>query len=96
MNNATTINIFDCGCVLGRPKEQSCRSYGTRWRVYCSTTPDGRFKKILLKCRDCGRLRHFVLTENNPVLIQYGKIETIDEEALNDEQYTKKFSSGTT
>jgi len=71
-----TISIYDCGCVPSRPKEQSCRTYGTRWRVYTT------IGKIVLKCRDCGRVRHFLLKgNNNPVLIQYGEKEVEGEEA---------------
>lgn len=73
----TRIQIFDCGCCVSRPKEQSCTSYGTRWRVYISTDKTGKILKILLKCRDCGRLRHFALGPNNPVLIQYQDKEMV-------------------
>jgi len=67
----STITIYDCGCVTHRPKEQSCKTYGTRWRVYMTVDKQGNILKMLLKCRDCGRLRHFLLSANNPVLIQY-------------------------
>jgi hypothetical protein len=63
------IMIFDCGCVPSRPQEESCHSYGTRWRAYVTKG------KILLKCRDCGRIRHFVVTSTSPVLIQYSARE---------------------
>jgi hypothetical protein len=36
--------------------------------------------KIMLRCRDCGRIRHFNLTGINPVVIQYTKKELGDEE----------------
>lgn len=73
-----TVSIYDCGCVITRPKEQSCRSYGTRWRVYIAINKGDVAGKIMLKCRDCGRMRHFVLTGVNPVMIQYQKLEEID------------------
>lgn len=78
----TTINIYDCGCVSSRPKEQSCRAYGTRWRVYTSIGKDGNAVKIILRCRDCGRIRHFTLTGLNPVLIQYSKGEDTNDEEI--------------
>lgn len=73
---SSTITIFDCGCVPSRPKEPTCKSYGTRWRAYITAN------KILLKCRDCGRIRHFILSGNNPVIIQYGD----KEELTNDDE----------
>lgn len=75
---STHIEIFDCGCVINRPKEASCKSYGTRFRIYTSINKDGVAIKLLLKCRDCGRMRHFVLQGNNPVLIQYLGKDLID------------------
>ena len=80
MNNTSKIEIYDCGCVVTRPKEQSCRSFGTRWRAYTSLSKDGSIAKLLLKCRDCGRLRHFVLTGKNPAMIQYMDKEEGDEQ----------------
>lgn len=72
-NMPTRISIFDCGCVPSRPKEQTCNSYGTRWRAYLTLNNEGNAIKVLLKCRDCGRIRHFALLGvNNPILIQYG------------------------
>lgn len=71
-----TINIFDCGCVETRPKEQSCRSYGSRWRVYIAIDKNTVPVKLILRCRDCGKVRHFILSGQNPALIQYtGKQE---------------------
>jgi uncharacterized protein CbrC (UPF0167 family) len=73
-----TKKIYDCGCT-SRPQEQSCKTYGTRWRVLVALDFDGNATKLLLRCRDCGNTRHFnLLGRNNPVLIQYGNKE--DEE----------------
>lgn len=47
------IIIFDCGCVPSRPKEQSCNTYGTRWRAYITPT------MVMLRCRDCGKRYNF-------------------------------------
>ena len=77
-----TIQIYDCGCVITRPKEASCKTYGTRWRVYVTGL------KILLKCRDCGRLRHFVLKVDSPVLVQYTEKE--EEINMEDEENVNK------
>ena len=74
----THIEIYDCGCVVSRPKESSCKSYGTRWRIYVAVTKDEVAAKLLLKCRDCGRMRHFVLSGNNPAIVQFGPKEEID------------------
>jgi hypothetical protein len=73
----TKIEIYDCGCVTSRPKEESCRSFGTRWRLYLSLNPSGGAIKIICKCRDCGRVRHFELdkSKQNPTLIQYQEVE---------------------
>lgn len=60
-----TIQIYDCGCVPSRPKEQSCRSYGTRWRVYMTA------KSMKLRCLDCNRLRSFDLIPMGPQTIRY-------------------------
>lgn len=76
------IIIYDCGCVPTRPKEQSCRSFGTRWRIYTSLDQNGMAIKLILRCRDCGRIRHFVLSGKNPVLIQYSKLESEDKDEL--------------
>ena len=71
-----TINIYDCGCVVSRPRTATCNTYGTRWRVYTTMGMSSTLLKIVLKCRDCGRVRHFVLAgTNNPVMIQYGQVE---------------------
>jgi len=74
--------IFDCGCCEARPKEQSCKAYGTRWRNYISINEQGIPLKILMKCRDCGRMRHFDLNgKTNPSIIQYmGKEEDMEME----------------
>jgi hypothetical protein len=45
--------IYDCGCVVGRPQNQHCKSYGTRWRAYLTT------QFVILKCRDCGKYHKF-------------------------------------
>lgn len=73
-----TVNIYDCGCVETRPREQSCRAFGTRWRVYVAISKGLLPTKILLKCRDCGRMRHFQLSGINPVMIQYMDKEGVD------------------
>lgn len=73
-----TIQIYDCGCVESRPKNQHCKSYGTRWRNYLGLNYEGQATKIIMKCRDCGRVRHFILLNTKqPSIIQYG---TKDEE----------------
>lgn len=58
--------IYDCGCIPSRPKETSCNSYGTRWRVYESK------HYIILRCRDCGRLHHFQLLKTGVQVVQMG------------------------
>ena len=65
--------IYDCGCVVSRPKETSCKSYGTRWRVYIST------KFVILKCRDCARRHHFQLLKPEVQMIQMGNREELEE-----------------
>ena len=71
------IEIYDCGCVKTRPKEQSCKSYGTRWRAYLT------IKFVKLKCRDCGRLHSFQLQREGVQTIQW--MELKDEEDDEDE-----------
>jgi hypothetical protein len=69
------ISILDCGCVLHRPKESSCKNYGTRWRVYNTDY------RIMLKCRDCGRILKFMLKHKlNPQLKEYENREKVCEE----------------
>jgi hypothetical protein len=64
--------IYDCGCVVNRPKEASCKAFGTRWRVYISRN------FIILKCRDCGRRHKFQLVRNGVQMIQFGLKEEED------------------
>jgi hypothetical protein len=51
--NETSYKLFDCGCVQSRPRTATV--FACRWRVYRS------LNFIVLKCRDCGRVRHFAL-----------------------------------
>lgn len=68
---AGNTTIYDCGCVISRPKEYSCKKYGTQWRLYISVDKAGIPLSIVARCRDCGRARHFKLSGLNPVMIQY-------------------------
>lgn len=54
-----TKSIYDCGCVKTRPKEQSCKTYGTRWRAYITT------RHLILRCRDCARVHEFELLKHS-------------------------------
>lgn len=65
--------IFDCGCRPGRPKDVSCKSYGTRFRVYTTST------HVILKCRDCGRMFHFELRRPGVQITIFGTPESITE-----------------
>ena len=49
----THYKLFDCGCVSSRPR--SATTYACRWRIYRS------LNFLVLKCRDCGRMRYFEL-----------------------------------
>ena len=74
-NSSSGYAIYDCGCVPSRPKDQSCKMYGTRWRVYVAVS------QINLKCRDCGRMHVFVLQKSGAQMIRYmDKEEGVDEE----------------
>lgn len=70
--NQPHIWIYDCGCVASRPKEQSCKSFGTRWRVYL--TP----KSLRLKCRDCGRMHFFELAKAGVQITRFEGKEEMD------------------
>ena len=59
------IEIYDCGCVPTRPKDPSCNTYGTRWRLYITVN------SIKAKCRDCGRMHTFVLARPGVQTVQY-------------------------
>lgn len=68
------IQIYDCGCVATRPKDPSCATYGTRFRVYHTVN------YVMLKCRDCGRIHHFALSKPNVQLIRYTGRETEEDD----------------
>jgi hypothetical protein len=57
------IMIYDCGCVKSRPHKPSCKSYGTRWKVY--KTPN----YLILKCRDCNKKHVFEIKNDNVRLV---------------------------
>jgi hypothetical protein len=71
------ISIYDCGCVISRPKVSTCKTYGTRWKVFITSYT------IRLKCRDCGRVHNFELRRNGVQTIQW--MEVVDEEDELDE-----------
>jgi len=78
-----TINIYDCGCVQSRPREQSCKNFGTRWRVYVTKL------HIILKCRDCGRLHHFELRRPGIQVMMFGVVEELTQEEKDEESEEK-------
>jgi hypothetical protein len=61
-----TIFIYDCGCVPSRPTENTCKSYGTRWRVYKTPT------KIILRCRDCRKKHIFNIVQTKLEIQLFG------------------------
>lgn len=66
--------IYDCGCVNGRPKDQHCRMFGTRWRAYLTNI------HVILKCRDCGRMHQFELRRGGVALTTYEAAEEITDQ----------------
>jgi hypothetical protein len=78
------ISIFDCGCVPNRPKESSCKSYGTRWRVFLAT------KVIKLKCRDCGRVYNFDLVREGVQRTEFDRYDGYDLQCEPEEAKTNK------
>jgi hypothetical protein len=68
-----TIAIYDCGCVVSRPTDQNCKSYGTRWRVYTTAI------HVIMKCRDCGKMHHFELRRPGMQVGFYGPKEDIEQ-----------------
>lgn len=79
MTEHTTWNIFDCGCIPSRPKEASCRSYGTRWRCFLTS------KTVKLKCRDCGRIYTFALSREGIQTTHFDGREEMDRDGVLDE-----------
>lgn len=79
VNYDKSIFIYDCGCVISRPKDPSCRSYGTRWRVFLTS------KCIKLKCRDCGRIHSFDLLKPGVQRIGFEGAEEMDKDGVVDE-----------
>ena len=65
--------LFDCGCVVSRPK--SATVFACRWRAYRSTN------LLVLKCRDCGKMRYFELRRPGEDIAQFDRSElNMDEE----------------
>lgn len=72
-----SFHIFDCGCVVHRPKLRTCNNYGTRWRAYITDS------KIILKCRDCGKNREFVFKDvRGPIINESMEIKDNGKEKI--------------
>ena len=82
-------SIYDCGCVISRPKNPMCKTYGTRWKVYLGVGV------ITLRCRDCGRLHQFSLNRSGVQSICFSIIEEDDKiESTGFVQETKTGTQG--
>ena len=59
--------LFDCGCVPSRPRNATV--FACRWRVYRSSG------LLVLKCRDCGKMRYFELRRPWEDISQFDRSE---------------------